>query len=72
MRFGIDVADTGPGRAGAAVKGGEKGMMSMPVNVIIKVKSLEEAKEVLSNLKEIKEANPYEVFKTTIEIDPWN
>lgn len=54
------------------MKGGEKGMMSMPVNVIIKVKSLEEAKEVLSNLKEIKEANPYEVFKTTIEIDPWN
>lgn len=41
----------------------------MSVNVDIKTKSLEEAKEALSKLKEIKEANPREMINTNIEID---
>lgn len=43
-------------------------MELMPVYIIIKVKTLEEAKEALSQLKEIKEANPNEEIKTTIKI----
>lgn len=41
----------------------------MSVNVDIKTKSLEEAEEALSKLKEIKEANPREMINTNIEID---
>lgn len=41
----------------------------MSVNLDIKTKSLEEAEEALSKLKEIKEANPREMINTNIEID---
>lgn len=41
----------------------------MSVKVDIKTKSLKEAQEALSKLKEIKEANPREMINTNIEID---
>ena len=44
-------------------------MMSMPIEIVIKVKSFEDVDEALSNIKKIKEANPKEVIKTTLEID---
>ncbi len=43
-------------------------MAPMTVDIIIKVETLEEAKKILSGLKEIKAANPDEEIKTTIKI----
>lgn len=43
--------------------------MSVPIEIIIRVRSFESADEVLDSIKKIKEANPKEVIKTTIEID---
>ena len=44
-------------------------MMSMPIEIVIKVKSFEDVDKALSNIKKIKEANPKEVIKATLEID---
>ena len=41
----------------------------LPVNIVVKAKSFEEIKEVINKAEEIREANPHDVIKTTIEID---
>lgn len=43
-------------------------MLSMPIEIIIKTKSLG-IEDVLSKLQEIKKANPHETIKVTVEID---
>ena len=44
-------------------------MMSIPIEIVMKIKSFRRIEEVLNKFKEIKKANPNEVIKMTIEID---
>ncbi len=44
-------------------------MMSMPIEIVIKIKTFRSIEEVLNKFKEIKKANPHEIIKMTIEID---
>ncbi len=43
-------------------------MVSLPINVVIKTKSLDNIPEILDNLKRIKEDNPHSVIKITIRV----
>lgn len=44
-------------------------MLSMPIEVVVKIKSFGDIEEVLNKFEEIKKANPKKVIKMTIEID---
>ncbi len=43
-------------------------MVSLPINVVIKTKSLDNIPEILDNLKRIKEDNHHSVIKITIRV----
>ena len=43
-------------------------MVSLPINVVIKTKSLDNIPEILDNLKRIKEDKPNSVIKITIRV----
>ena len=44
-------------------------MLLMPIEVVIKARTIEEAKEALNGIKEINKANPRETIKANVEID---
>lgn len=45
-------------------------MVSLPINVIVKTKSVSNIPEILNSLKKIKEDNPHSVIKITIKVAP--
>lgn len=44
-------------------------MLSVPIEVIIKIKEVERLKDIIREIEEIKEAYPHAVVKPAIEIE---